>query len=101
MTRVHWPTPEQIRAYLAAHGWTPDDPLSDLVIFTYKELSDDGQPITVGVPDSMEVIYYPLRVKDLVVTVAWVEGRPEPEVFAEILATNVPPASQTSSSPAA
>jgi hypothetical protein len=95
------PTPEQIRTYLGTHGWAPDDPLSDLVIFTYKQPSDDGQPITVGVPDSTEVIYYPLRVKDVVVTVAWVENRSEADVLADLLATKGVPASHNPSVPAA
>lgn len=89
------PTPEQIRAYLVAHDWAPDDPLSDLVIFTYKELSDDGQPITVGVPNSLGVIHYPLRVKDVVATIAWVEDRPEADILTEMLATDATPAPRT------
>ena len=96
------PTPEQVREYLTTHDWIPDgSPLEEGVIFTFRELSDDGQPITVGVPGSTQVIYYPLRVKDVVVTAAWVEDRPEADVFADMLATDPAPAPRTPPVPAA
>jgi hypothetical protein len=86
MTNKQIPTPEQIRAYLRAHGWTPEDPMpEDVVVFTYKELSDDGLPITVYVPGSVETPRYPLRVRDVVVTAAGMEERPEADVLAEML----------------
>jgi hypothetical protein len=69
-------------------------------MFTYKELADDGQPITLLVPRSVESTpRYPLRVKDVVVTAAGMEDRPEAEVLAEMLAIEVPPAPRTPAQP--
>jgi hypothetical protein len=89
MPEQRTPTPEQIRAYLSSHGWAPEDPMpEDLVIFTYKEPADDGQPITVYVPCSVEETpRYPLRVRDVVVTAAGMEDRAEADVLADMLAT--------------
>jgi hypothetical protein len=91
------PTPEQIRAWLSANGWTAEDPLpadpEDGVMFTYKEPADDGQPFTVFAPRTIEATpRYPLRVRDVVVTAAGMEDRPEPDVLAEMLATEIAPA---------
>jgi hypothetical protein len=71
-------------------------------MFTYKEPADDGQPITVFAPRTLEATpRYPLRVRDVVVTAAGMEDRPEADVFAEMLATDVTPAAHTPSVPAA
>jgi hypothetical protein len=87
MIRELLPEPEQISAYLRSHGWRGENPLPpDGEIFTYSELSDDGEPITVLVPGSSSVIFYPLRVKDVLVTVAGMEERSEEAVLADILA---------------
>jgi hypothetical protein len=105
-TAAHLPTPEQVRVWLSAHGWTPEDPLpvdpEDGVMFTYKEPADDGQPITVVAPRTIEATpRYPLRVRDLVVTAAGMEERPEADVFAEMLATDVASAPHPPSVPMA
>lgn len=93
------PTPEQLHAWLSAHGWTPESPLpadpEDGVDFTFKERADDGQDIWVRAPRTVEATpRYPLRVRDVVVTAAGMEDRPEAEVFAEMLAVEVAPASR-------
>jgi hypothetical protein len=98
------PTPEQIRAWLNTHGWTAEDPLpadpEDGVDFTYKERSDDGQVIWVRAPRTIEATpRYPLRVRDVVVTAAGMEDRPEAEVLAEMLAIDITPAPRTPSVP--
>jgi len=97
MAEQRIPTPEQIRAWLKVHGWTPENPMpEDVVIFTYKEPADDGQPITVYVPGSIaETPRYPLRVRDVVVTAASMEDRPEADVLAEMLSIDVTPAPRT------
>jgi hypothetical protein len=87
MIREPLPEPEQISEYLHSHGWTGENPLpADGEIFTFSELSDDGEPITVLVPGSSSVVFYPLRVWDILVTVAGMEERSEEEVRADILA---------------
>lgn len=101
------PTPEQMHAWLCANGWTPEAPLpvdpEDGVDFTYKERSDDGQDIWVRAPRTEAATpRYPLRVRDVVVTAAGMEDRPEAEVLAEMLAIDVTPAApRTPSVPAA
>ena len=97
MTERRVPTPDQIRAWLSAHGWTPESPMpADVAIFTYKEPSDDGRSITVYVPGSIEETpRYPLRVRDVIVTAAGMEERPEADVLAEMLAIDVTLAPRT------
>jgi hypothetical protein len=100
------PTPDQIRAWLSAHGWTAESPLpedpEDGVMFTYKEPADDGEPFTVFAPRTVEATpRYPLRVRDVLVTAAGMEDRPEADVLAEMLATRATSAPPTSSAPAA
>jgi hypothetical protein len=90
------PTPEQIQAWLRAHGWTPEDPPpanpEDGIDFTYKERSDDGQEIWVRAPQTaVEPPWYPLLVRAVIVTAAGMEDRPEAEVLAEMLAVNPQP----------
>lgn len=84
------PEPEQIHAWLTAHGWTPESPLpkdpEDGVLFTYRECADDGREITVIVPNARRAGYYPARVRDVLVTAAGFGGRPEAEVYEEMLA---------------
>jgi hypothetical protein len=94
------PTPEQIHAWLSAHGWTAESPLpadpEDGVDFTFKELSDDGQAIWVRAPRTVEATgYYPLSVRAVVTTAAGMEERPEADVLAEMLATDVTTAPRT------
>jgi hypothetical protein len=100
------PSPEQIRGWLSANGWTAEDPLpidpEDGVMFTYKEPADDGQPITVFAPRTVDATpRYPLRVRDVVVTAAGMEERPEADVLTEMRAMNVPATPQNPSAPAA
>ena len=86
-----WPTPEQIQTWLKAHGWTPDssppaDP-EDGLDFTHWEPADDGSPIWVRAPQVVfELPEYGLCVASLVTTAAWMEDRPELDVFHEMLA---------------
>lgn len=91
------PTPEQIHAWLSAHGWTPEDPLpadpEDGLDFTYKERSDDGKEIWVRTPRTIEATpRYPLSVRAVIVTAAGMEERPEADVLAEMLTINATPA---------
>jgi hypothetical protein len=102
------PTPEQVSAWLIAHGWTAETPLpidpEDGVDFTYKELSDEGQEIWVRAPRTVEATpRYPLRVRDIIVTAAGMEDRPEADVLAEMLATDpkLVPVPRTPPAPAA
>jgi hypothetical protein len=94
------PTPEQIHAWLSAHGWKPEDPLpadpEDGVDFTYKELSDDGEAIWVRAPRTVEATpLYPLSVRAVVTTAAAMEERPEAEVLTEMLAIDTSAAPRT------
>ena len=100
------PTPEQMHAWLSAHGWTPETPLpvdpEDGLDFIYKESSDDGQEIMVRAPRTEAATpRYPLRVRDVIVTAAGMEDRPEADVLAEMLATDAAPAPRTPPVPAA
>jgi hypothetical protein len=89
--------PERIRAYLTTHGWTPENcPPEEGVIFTYSELSDEGEPMTLIVPGSSNVIFFPLRVNDIIVSVAGIEERSQDAVLADIWATPLPQASPAS-----
>ena len=86
------PEPKQVIAYLMSHRWIPEDPMpDDGVMFTHVEPSDDGEPITVLVPCSTDVLFYPRRVHDVVVTAAWMEERDEDAVWADMLATDPAP----------
>jgi hypothetical protein len=90
------PKPEQVQTWLRAHGWIPENPLpanlEDGVRFTYKELSDDGEEIWIVAPGSMESPpWYPLLVQAVIVTAAGMEDRPEADVLAEMLATEITP----------
>jgi hypothetical protein len=85
------PTPEQMRAWLEAHGWTPESPLHDDpeygVMYTYKEKSDFGEELTVLAPRTIAATpRYGLRVRDIVVSAAFLAQRPEAEVYEEMLA---------------
>jgi hypothetical protein len=85
------PTPEQMHAWLAAHGWTPESPLpkdpEDGIIFTFDQRSDDDEEITVIAPRTVAATpRYGLRVRDIVASAAGFSGRPEAEVYEEMLA---------------
>jgi hypothetical protein len=94
------PTPEQIHAWLSAHGWKPEAPLpadpEAGIDFTYKELSDDGEAIWVRAPRTAEATgYYGLSVRAVVTTAAAMEERPEADVLAEMLAIDASAAPRT------
>ena len=97
------PEPRQVFAYLMSRGWVPEDPMpDDGVMFTYSELSDFGEPITVLVPCSPESLFYSRRVKNVAVTAAGMEDRDEDAVWADMLATTptpAPPANGSATSP--
>jgi hypothetical protein len=104
MSSERLPTPEQMHTWLRAHGWTPETPIStdpaDGVVYIYKEHSDDGQEIWIVAPTSVEATpRYPLSVRDIVVTAAGMEERPEAEVLAEMLAIDVTPSPRTPPQP--
>jgi cytochrome c553 len=85
------PTPRQVRTWLLAHGWTQMDPLAtdadESVDYLHKEPSDDGQDIWLRAPQMPGVPpWYPLLVREVIVTAAGMEDRPEEEVLAEMLA---------------
>jgi hypothetical protein len=85
------PTPEQLHAWLEAHGWTPESPLrddpEDGILFTYKDKSDFGEDLTVLAPRTIAATpRYGLRVRDIVVSAAGLARRPEAEVYEEMLA---------------
>lgn len=97
------PTPEQVCAWLGAHGWAAESPLpvdpEDGVDFTYKERSDAGRDIWVRAPRVvLPFPYYQLGVRAVITTAAWIEGRTEDDVYAEMLATEVPSAPQAPAS---
>ncbi len=85
------PEPERVYAYLVTHGWIPESPEpDDGVMFTFHEPDDFGEPITVFLPLSSEVVFYPLRIHDVVVTAAGMEDRSQDAVRADMLATPLP-----------
>lgn len=91
MIRTHWPTPEQIGAYLTAHGWHFARPMKEPgAVYAYNELSDDGEPMELFVPDFTpgvdEVIDFATSVLAVVETVMSFEKRSEADVFADMLA---------------
>jgi len=101
--RTQWPTPEQIGAYLTAHGWRFARPMKQPgAVYVYRELSDDGEPMQLFVPHFVpgvdEVIDFATSVLAVVETMESFEGRTRDEVFAEMLATEVPSAPQAPAS---
>ena len=91
------PEPERVSAYLKTHGWIPENPEpEDGVMFTYRELSDDGKPMRLLLPLSSEVVLYPLQIHGIVASVAGIEERSQDAVLADIWATPLPQASPAS-----
>lgn len=93
MTPTTLPSPTAIRTYLAARGWSERPAADGLgVVFDYRDVDDDGNPITVFVP-ARPADDYPLRVADVVDTVSAVEGRTRDAVEADLArgAAAVPP----------
>jgi len=86
VTGLQIPYPDQIRAYLTARNWreeTPHDPENGM--FVFGELSDDGLPITLYVPDSIKILFYPLRVSEVIDTVSAIEGRSKDAIRTDLL----------------
>ena len=101
MKSRQFPGVQQIHNYLEAHGWHECDPITPVgVMFEFERLSDDNQQITVFVPAHTEFDDYPLRVSDIVDTLAPVERRSKDAVWADLLAENAPAATTTGNLPA-
>src|SRR4051794_27108441 len=82
---IDLPPLERVRSYLPAHGWRLKDwPGPELLVFE-GPLDDDGQPIIQIVPSSEAYQDYPLRVDELVRSLAVIENRPIPEVLRDML----------------
>lgn len=101
--RTQWPTPEQIGAYLTAHGWRFARPMKQPgVVYVYHQLSDDGEPMELFVPYYVpgvdETVDFATSVLAVVETIASFEKRSRDEVFADLLATEVAPAPQAPAS---
>ena len=87
MTDRKLPKPAGIRAYLAAHGWTEEKPLPPAgTMFSLPGTNGSGDPVTVFVPNLERSPDYPLRVSEVVTTLAGVEQRPEGHILAELIA---------------
>jgi hypothetical protein len=100
MIRTQWPTPEQIGAYLTAHGWRFDRPMKEPgAVYVYHQLSDDGNPVELFVPhfepraDAVED--FASSVLAVVETMMAFEHCSAEAVFAEMLATDPTPAPRT------
>jgi hypothetical protein len=97
MIRTQWPTPEQIGVYLTTHGWHFARPMKQPgAVYAYDELSDDGEPMELFVPEFApgvdETIDFATSVLAVVETVKSFEKRSEDEVFADMLAIDPRPA---------
>ena len=85
------PEPARVYDYLTKHGWIPEDPEpDDGIMFTFHEPDDFGEPMTLLLPSSTEVVAYSLRIRDIVVTAAGLEDRSQEAVWADIWATPLP-----------
>ena len=85
------PTVEQVRDYLAAHGWRFGWEVGSVgAMYIYREPTDSGDQITVFVPASEESEDYPERVLDVANTLRVLENRDRDSILAEMLATKVP-----------
>ncbi len=96
------PTPAQIRAYLSARDWRFGWSIGAVgAMYVHRDLSDDGNPITVFVPASDEFDDYTQRVLDVSDTLQAFDRRDRAAVLAEMLATDTAPAPRTPPVPAA
>jgi hypothetical protein len=105
MTRVQWPTPEQIGAYLCSHGWRFDRPMKQPgAVYVYHRLTDSGKPIELFVPYFVpnvdEVSDFATSVLAVAETVESFEGRDREAVLADMLAIDSAPTSRTPPVPA-
>jgi hypothetical protein len=79
------PKPASIRTYLNAHGWREEKSLPPAgVMYLLSSIPGSDGPVTVFVPDLERADDYPLRVAEVVATLAGVEDRPERRVWAEL-----------------
>lgn len=100
MTRVQWPTPEQIGSYLTAHGWRFDRPMKQPgAVYAYRQQTDDGKPVELFVPhfapDTDAVQDFATSVLAVVETIQAIEHRDRETVLADMLAIEVTPATRT------
>jgi hypothetical protein len=100
MTRTQWPTPEQIGAYLTAHGWRFDRPMKQPgAVYVYHLRTDGGKAIELFVPHFVprvdEVQDFATSVLAVVETVQALEHRDREAIFADMLATDVTPVPRT------
>ena len=100
MTHTQWPTPEQIGAYLTAHGWRFDRPMKQPgAVYVYHQRTDDGKPVELFVPHFVPhvdaVQDFASSVLAVVETVQALERRDRDAVLADMLATGVTPAPRT------
>ena len=74
-----------ISAYLTTHGWREERTLPPAgTMFVFDDKDDGGKAITLFVPASNTLDDYPLRVADVVDTVAAVERRPKDAVWSDL-----------------
>jgi hypothetical protein len=97
MTRVQWPTPAQIGAYLTARGWRLDRPMKQPgAVYVSPHPTDSGNEIQVFVPDfdpnADAAEDFASSVSAVAETVAGLEGCRAEDVVAEMLAPGVTPA---------
>ncbi len=82
------PTTEQIRAYLTAHDWRMGWPVGTVgAMYVHRDLSADGNPLTVFVPSSEAFDDYAQRVWDVADSLRVLERRTRDAVLADMLAT--------------
>src|SRR4051812_46828694 len=75
-----------IRAYLARTGWRMQPyPRPETLVFAGPP-ANDGEPILVVLPSSDQATDYPLRLLEVVTTLADLEDRPAVEVLSDVLA---------------
>ena len=100
MSRTHWPTPEQIGAYLTAHGWRLDRPMKQPgAVYVYHQPTDDGRPVELFVPHFVPrvdpVEDFGTSVLAVAETLESFEGRGRDAILADMLAADAPPAPRT------
>lgn len=94
MNRVQLPKPEQMVAYLEAHGWHfARHTKHPGAFYEYHIPADDGTPLELFVPfgDDMEWEDYAPCVVAVLDTLVAFEERPKYEILAELLVTKPAP----------
>jgi hypothetical protein len=77
-------SPEAVRTYLASQGWRPHQPAHHADLWL---LTEDADEFEVLVPTDREPRDFPLRMYDVLRTVAAVQDRPLPTVLADLANT--------------